>query len=263
MSLTAMVGRMLLAVTVAAAVVVGQASAAAIVSTAVGDGADTMLQNDSQDAGTGPDVVRGDIEFMKFRYLTGGRVKIPYFRFDLSDVVGDRTGATLSLEAIFNNGNRVRDLDVWGLIDNNADDAWSEASTSYSNAPGFIYTDPDPVTAGNQPSNDYTIDFSKLTPLGTITTPAGTGVMTSTTAALNLDTFLGDDTNGLVTLVLLRAASDSNVDYNFATKENVTPNVLFPTLTLPNATLVPEPTSAALCLLGLAALGVVARRRSS
>jgi hypothetical protein len=262
MSVTAMVGRMLLAVTVAAAAMVGQASAAAIVSTAVGNGADTMLQNDSQDAGTGPDVVRGDIEFMKFRYLTDARVKIPYFRFDLSDVVGDRTGATLSLEAVFNNGGRVRDLDVWGLLDDNTDDAWPEAGTSYSNAPGFLYTDPDPGTAGNQPSNNYTIDFAKLTPLGTITTPAGTGVMTSSTANLNLDSFLGDDTNGLVTLVLLRSVSDGNVDYNFATKENVTPNVLFPTLTLPNATLVPEPTSAALCLLGLA-LGVGGARRRS
>jgi MYXO-CTERM domain-containing protein len=86
--------------------------------------------------------------------------------------------------------------------------------------------------------------------------------MTSTTAALNLDTFLDNDTNKLVTFALLRSVSDSNVDYNFATKENLTPGIMFPTLTLPNALVIPEPTSAALATMLLAAVAVGRRRRS-
>ena len=136
--------------------------------------------------------------------------------------------------------------------DDDDDDAWLESATSYSNAPGFIYTDPDPVTAGNQPSNDYTIDPTKLTLLGTVTTPAGIGLMTSNTASLNLDTFLSQDSNKLVTLVLLRSVSDSNVIYNFATKENATAGITFPTLRLPNAFPVPEPVTAALMALAAA-----------
>jgi hypothetical protein len=237
------------------------ASAAMVVPTSFGIGADTMLQNDSQDAGTGPDVIRGAIDFMKFRFVTNSRVKIPYMRFDLSGIRGDRSGATLSLQTIFNNGNRVRALDVYGLIDNDTNDAWSEATTSYSNAPGFIYVDPDPVTAGNQPSNNITIDPTEMVFLGTITTPGGLGVMTSTTAALNLDSFLASDTNKLVTLAFTRSVSDSNVDFNFATKENATAGILFPTLTLPNALEVPEPASAIMLFLLFGAVAVKARRR--
>jgi hypothetical protein len=248
MSVTAFLGRLLLAGVVIAGMSAASATAAIIVTTADGTGADTMLQNDSQDAGTGPDVVRGAIDFMKSRYVAASRVKIPYFRFDLSGVRGDLSGATLSLQTIFNNGNRVRALDVYGLIDDDVDDAWSEATTSYSNAPGFIYTDPDPVTAGNQPSNNFTINPAEMTFLGTITTPGGLGVMTSTTAALNLDAFLAADTNKLVTLAFTRTVSDSNVDYNFATKENVTAGVIFPSLNLPNALPIPEPAAVTLVL---------------
>jgi hypothetical protein len=203
---------------------------------------------DHGDNGTGPDVVRGAIDFMKFRYVANSRVKIPYMRFDLSGVRGDLSGATLSLQTTFNNGNRVRALDVYGLIDNDVNDAWSEATTSYSNAPGFIYTDPDLIAAGNQPSNNFTIDPTEMTFLGTITTPAGTGVMTSTTAALNLDAFLAGDTNKQVTFAFTRSVSDSNVDYNFATKENVVVGNIFPTLNLPNALPIPEPAAVTLML---------------
>jgi hypothetical protein len=246
-----------------AALVLASSSAwgAIIVTTADGNGADTMLQNDSQDAGTGPDVIRGGIDTMTVRYVAASRVKISYVRFDLSDVAGDRSDATLTLQMTLNNGNRVRAINVYGLTDDDADDAWPEASTSYSNAPGFIYTDPDLVTPGNQPSNDFTIDGLKMTLLGTVTTPGGIGLMTSTTAALNLNSFLANDTNDLVTLALVRVDSDSNVDFRFATKENVTAGITFPTLTLPNARLVPEPSSIVLAMTFVAAIGVGARRR--
>jgi hypothetical protein len=205
--------------------------------------------------------VRGNIEFMKTRFVTNSRVKIPYVRWDLSGVRGDLSGATVSMQLTFNNGNRVRAIDVYGLIDDDTDDAWSEAATSYSNAPGFIYTDPDPVTPGNQPSNNFTIDPTEMTLLGTVTTPAGVGVMTSTTAALDLDAFLAGDTNKQVTLAFVRSASDSNVDYNFATKEN-TVGAIFPTLNLPNALEIPEPSAAALGLAALWVAGGMIRRRT-
>jgi hypothetical protein len=262
MRFTAFLGRSS-AAALAAALMVGTAGAAMIVPTSFGTGADTMLQNDSQDAGTGPDVVRGNINSMTFRYLAGSRVKIPYFRFDLSGIRGDRSDATMSLQLTFNNGNRSRALDVYGLIDSDPDDTWGEGSTSYSNAPGFIYVDPDPVTAGNQPSNNFTIDPAEMVFLGTITTPAGVGVFSSTTAALNLDAFLAADSNKLVTFALVRSVSDSNVNYNFATKENVTPNTLFPTLTLPHALEIPEPASIMLLIALTITTGCARLRRSN
>jgi hypothetical protein len=252
--------RMMLAVAAATAVFAPSSNAAMIVPTSFGTGADAYLQNDSQDAGTGPDVVRSTQDNMLFRYLVNSRVKIPYFRFDLSGIRGDRSGATLSLQVLTNNGNRSRALDVYGLIDDAVDEAWAEGTISYSNAPGFIYTDPDPVTAGNQPSNNFTIDPSEMVFLGTITTPAGLGVMTSTTAALNLNSFLAGDTNKLVTLALVRSVSDSNVQYTFATKENATAGVLFPTLTLPNALEIPEPVTAAMLVVGAFAFAIQRRR---
>jgi hypothetical protein len=259
MRLTAF-SRRSLAAALAAALMVSTASAAMIVPTSFGTGADTMLLNDVQDAGTGPDVVRGNVDFMKARHVLNARVRIPYMRFDLSGIRGDRSGATLSLQLTLNNGNRVRAIDVYGLIDNDINDGWSEATTSYSNAPGFIYVDPDPITPGNQPTNNFTVDPTEMVLLGTITTPAGTGVMSSTTAALNLDAFLASDTNKFITLALVRAP-DNNVDFNFATKENAV-GALVPTLTLPNALEIPEPTGAAWLALGLAAIGARRSRKS-
>jgi hypothetical protein len=197
---------------------------------------------------------------MYFRYLANTRVKIPYFRFDLSGIRGDRDGATLSLQLIFNNGNRARALDVYGLIDDDLDDAWAESTISYSNAPGFIYTDPDPLTAGNQPSNNFTVDPAEMVFLGTVTTPAGLGVMTSNTVSLNLDAFLASDTNKLVTFAFLRNTSESSVEYRFATKENATAGILVPTLTLPNALEIPEPATAAMFVVGAFAFAIQRRR---
>lgn len=234
------------------------ADAAVVISTADGNGADALLQNDSQDAGTGPAVVRSDIDTFTIRNLDNARVKIGIVRFDLSGATGDLTGATLSLDIVFNNGNRNRTINVYGLIDDAINDAWDEATISYSTAPGFIYTDPDPGTTDLEPTNDYTIDPAEMTLLGTFetgtTTPPTT--VTTLTSALNLDAFLANDTNGLVTFAFIFGGSDSNVTYEIATKEHAT--ALAPRLILPNA--IPEPASLALASLG--GLALLSRRRA-
>lgn len=237
------------------------ASAAVSVSTSFGSGADSNPMNDVQDAGTGPAANRGTTTTMQIRN-SATRAKAAYFRFDLSGVTGNLHGATLTLPLTFNNGNRVRTLNVYGLIDNATDDAWAESSTHYSNAPGFTYTDPDTSTATQEPTNSITIDSTKLTQLGTFATPSDTTVYTTFTtsaATLSLDAFLDADTNDLVTFAITLPTADANAAFDLSTKENT--NGLAPILNLPNAVAVPvpEPTSAA--MLGLGALTLISRRR--
>jgi hypothetical protein len=228
-------------------------SAEVIVTTADGNGADTLLSNDSQNASSHADAVHGSETTMFYRILADARMRMPYFRFDISSVSGDLSGATLTLELTLNNGNRVRTLTVWGLVDGDGD-LWDEATTSYDDAPGILQ----PADGGvDYESGNYSLDPAMVTNLGTITTPAGIGLMSSTTVNLNLDAFLAADTNGHVSF-LFTGGSDSNAQFSFATKENTTEGITFPTLTLPNA--VPEPGTIVLLAMGALLLLVYWRR---
>jgi hypothetical protein len=201
---------------------VNSVQALVTVTTADGNGADTYLSNDGQGSNYGPDSVHGeDTSLRAFRQLEGVRSKAAYIRFDLTNIAGDMSGATLTFEATFLKGSS-KTVDVYGLKDGD-DDFWDESTTTYNNAPGLLA-----ATLGN-----YALDTAKMTLLGTITTPAVGGAypvsFSSNPANLPLTSFLDADTNKLVTFLFIGTDNEGE----FASKEHETFNP--PTLTLPNA----------------------------
>ena len=199
-----------------------------VFSTAVGNGADTGLENDGQSGSHGPDSVHGTDTALDVRNYEAVRQKFICIRFDITGIAGDLSGATLSLTV--NISNRSRNWLVYGLVDESLDN-WDEATTSYSSAPGIL----------SAPLGSFALDETKLQLLGTLGVLENTptretpNVYTSVTTELDLTSFLQSDTNKLVTFVIINENSDSNASYYVATKEG--DPAAAPTLTLPNAAL--------------------------
>ncbi|MGN6370586.1 MAG: CBM96 family carbohydrate-binding protein [Phycisphaerae bacterium] len=205
------------------AVLAGSCFGAAVVTTATGNGADTYVTNDQKNA---PTEALGNAKLVEVRQLSGdpSRVRIAYLRFDLSSVQGDKTGATLVL-SMYKPANRARSLTVYGLKDGE-DDNWPEKKMSYSTAPGMKKAE----------LGKSEIDGEKLKKLGTITFAEQDETRASTAAELPLDSFIKEDTNGLVTLVLVDDASDADgqEDYYIDSKEGkagAAPRLVFPNAT--------------------------------
>ena len=191
------------------------------ITTEDGNGADTYLANDSQQ---GPDTnTSAEIRMRAFRQLADTRSKTGYIRFDLSEAAGDMSGATLKFEATFLKGG-AKGVDVYGLIDGDGD-SWDESTITYNTAPGML-----PATLGN-----YAFDVSKVTLLGTITTPAAGDPypvrFSSDPTDLPLTDFLAADTNKLVTFIFIGTNNEGEI----ASKEHET--FVAPTLTLPNTSI--------------------------
>ena len=214
------------------------------ITTAEGNGADTYVGNDSN---KGPDKNYGASSTLDIRINPGVRAHIGYVRFDISGATGDRSSAQLQL--YITQGGATRTWNIYGLNDDAVDDAWGEMSITYNTAPGMAS-----ASQGN-----YAIDETKLTLLGTLVVPslAVNATVTSNTTTLNLDSFLAEDTNGLVTMVLIATGADRQ--FYVAAKEGLGSNPAWsaPTLILPYA--VPE--SAAMILLGCGGLLTVRRKR--
>jgi hypothetical protein len=200
------------------------------VTTAMGNGADTYVTNDSSQSATS---THGAEVRIRVRNLEATRQKIGYLRFDISEVAGDMTGATLSMTTTYLKSS-AKTWNVYGLTDETLD-SWAEGTTNYTNAPGMLT----PLEGNNL--GHYDFDATKLTLLGTITSPAAPGgvtgnyniVFSSDPTLLSLGSFLNADTNKLVTLVLI---AQGDGEHEFATKENtVTPALMRPTLTFSNA----------------------------
>jgi hypothetical protein len=235
-------------------------SQALTITTRDGNGADGWISNDNQSSSYYSNTVHNTTG-MQARYNGGGsRFRTTFIRFDISSVTGTiGADAQLQLGQTFTKGG-AKTMHVYGLVDGDAGEFWSEATLCYDNAPGFL-TPPEGNNLGY-----YAID-SRLVLLGTFIIPAapdGTpsgGATLSTPrliltdpTTLPLADFLNADTNGVVTLVLINEAGTSanNSENRFASKEDPTD------WAAPALVFVPEP--ATLALAGLGSLITLRRR---
>ena len=192
----------------------------AIINTSFGRGSDTSLSNDVQNAGTGPAVISGAAAAMTSRDTRATRLHIPMFRFDVSQLAGDLTNTALRLNVTFASPSNTGTLEVFGLVDGDPGESWTEATTNYLNAPGIIEADRTII-------NTWSRDPKRVRYLGTITVPA-IGQALSNPASLNLKSFIEDDNDGQITLFLRAPATRW---YGLSTKEqdvNLAPTLVAP-----------------------------------
>jgi len=214
-----------------------------------GLGADAGLGSDSGFSDTGAFGTSGTTMEVRANDTATSRNRLGILRFDLTDITGDVSGASVTL---YETGNNSRTVSVYGLVDGDAGESWDEATISYSTAPAIS------AITGTSGAPATAFDAARTVLLGTFNTTAST-TENLTFSGAALDAFLAADTNDLVTLYFYR---DGGGAVTLRTKEfNYTGTIgAPPTLTLPNAE-VPEP--AALSLLGMGALALSARRRRS
>jgi hypothetical protein len=232
---------------VACLTIVSRVEASVVVPNTFGQGADAALGNDSGFSSTS--TTGGTSGSMEIRAGDTGtsRNRLGIVRWDLSGVVGDRSGAIMR---IFETGNNSRTVSVFGLNDGDAGETWSEASINYATAPAIS------LNAGPPPATSF--DSTRTTLLGTFGTTGSTAETLSFSSAA-LDSFLAADTNNLVTLYFYR---DGGGTVLLRTKES-DPLVVddVPTLELPNAVAaIPETSQIALMLVALVSARFVSRR---
>lgn len=179
---------------------------AQVISTAVGNGADAFIT--STQAGTN----FGDHEEVAIKNDSGtGQLhRKGYFRFDVSGVQTTPSSASLHLVFAFTSlGSPCNsEFDVYGLVDGHPDEAWGEFSMNWSNAPA------------NAPGGTGLV-ASDVTHLGTLDLPICTTSIgdTITFSSPQLASFIQADTNGLVTLIVIRRQANLT-NQTFATKES-------------------------------------------
>lgn len=166
----------------------------------------------------GPVSVSHDGQFLWDAPVMEVRQKIGYLRFDISRVQGERRGATLAL-GVRRWAGKKGQIQVYGLKDGPADQ-WDEARVTYNTAEGLLPA----------PMGEFRLHQRVLENLGTISLNS-VGTQRSDTLNLHLDEFISQDTNGLLTFILVRQQNDLSAEWIIRTKEDTTGNP--PTLTFP------------------------------
>lgn len=209
------------------------------ITTNVGVGADAYVQQGAATTNFGSDanlVVKGG---------AGTTTRKAYTRFDLSALGNrDALAAGITLDVTTNNTGGVAPaadftVEVFGLVNGDAGELWSEAGINWNNAPA------------NTTDNNLLVNAVLL---GSFLVPASAVPYSVTFSNAALLNFINADTNGAATLIFRRTTGGGE-NLAFGSGENTA--VSPPTLTL-IANVIPEPTSALLGLIGLAGL---ARRR--
>jgi len=180
--------------------------------------------------------------------MTTGTSRVAYISFDISGITGPIVSASLDLQKTSGRGNRA--TGYFGVTDESFD-SFDETTLTYDNNPLL------PTGAGGDATS-----LTGDTDLGILqsTTPDridGVDPYTSFDDTSNgtdeLVDFLNSDTNGIVTFAI-RSDSVNGNPFVFASRDNTTPGLFAPTLTV---TVIPEPASAA----GIGLLGLVGLRR--
>jgi hypothetical protein len=211
--------------------------------------ADTLLSNDSN---RGPTVTHGSASQMQMRDLAGVRVRIAYFRFDITGVDSSLFG-TATLGGTFrdsskNGASSGSTFDVYGLDDGAAGNDWDESTVSYSNAAGVD---------NSSLLGEYAFDGASM--LGTIAYD-GADVQplpfASNTTDLDLTAFLNADTDGLVTFLMIDANATGDEYYIDSLEGNAADGHGPMTMTF-----IPEPSTTLLMLGGLGLFSLLRRRK--
>ena len=245
---------------------VAASAQAAIITTADGSGADSMVR---QDAGSLEDTNYGADGRIWARSASGKeRFDAIFLRFDISGYVsGSFTGTPALGLTNWENPDTGTDLIVYGL--NEAVDSWVEGNGGTDNSPTgeLTYTNA-PGIAQDSDYGDNDVDLTEVSVLVTDTEGfqlTGSKGDESTVSDSDFLTFLNDDSDGLVTFIIARDDDHGGID-DIATKETTaldggTPIALgsgAPTLEF-FATVIPEPSS--LVLLALGGLAFLRRPR--
>jgi hypothetical protein len=226
-----------------ALVVANSASAATMVTTATGSGADTFLSNDGQNAASAPTTVHGADTSMTLRNLPATRARLPMVRFDISTLTG--TGAKLTVTVSSDDTGGTQPFTLYGLNDGNAGENWDEVATSYSNAPGVD---------NSAALGDYVLDAAQVTSLLSVDVDGSqTAPYDVTFSGAALDAFLAADSDNLVTFFISND-NGSGKTYTMMTKEDSA-------ATPPSLMTVPEPASFTLAVAMVMGMLPLTRRR--
>ena len=220
--------------------------------------ADTYLSNDSQTASTGADDAHGTETSLQLRYGPASRLRMPVVQFDISDLQ-DFTGAAFNFE-LTQAQNNTRTLSLYGVSESLAASI-DESTFSYDDA-AFIQQPSEGGPAYN--SGNWQFDGGTLNTFTAATTLTFLGSFSNAPGSIGLksfsgtalENFLSANTSGFVTFII--GGPTAGEIYTIAAKEHAT--ALAPTLDLPNAIAVPEPSAFAL-LAGIAGMGCVGLRR--
>ena len=218
-----------------AALVLGLGGVAqgATITTADGDGADAFLER--RDGGSAHETTNyGTDGNLRTRYHAGlGLYRKSYLRFDLSGITQSIVSASFELTAN-NNDSIGQVMAVYGLTDGVTGEGapggggWSETGITWNNAPA------NDLSPGLGVTGDATL-------LGTF----AKGGMDAPTMFTDpaLVTFLNNDSNGLVTLIVGPNTTDDGGDISWYSKEAAG------TAPALSVTVVPEPSSMVLLLI--------------
>jgi hypothetical protein len=210
---------------------------------------DTWVREDSPDSNrNGNDQINARTD------IDGDDNDVCLFRFDLTGGGIAASGNSLNLTWYRDDSSTGKTLSLYGMNDlADGETTWSESTITYNNAPMLIPDGQDPTAEtglGHDWDDVRDLDMSKLTLL-VASQPYGPQVLGDlyTFSGAALDAFLNADTNGQVTLLVLRGdPSTSSNQARFQVKEVGT-----------GAYLVPEP--ATMLLLGLGGLVSLRKRR--
>lgn len=228
-------------------ILVMSTSHAALITTADGQGADTIVVG-----GTNADINYGSNPTLLLKNVSpvNGFTRKNYLRFDLSSVSGSIESASLDLVINDNNNGTVGvpssfNVAVFGLIEGAAGQDWSESTITWNNAPGN-------ANSGSSFDSEMTIFLGSLEV--TTSDVAGSTVSFSSPSLVSL---LTADADNLLTLMLARTDTRVGENLGFMSKE-YDAGQYAPSLSI---TAIPEPDSAILfaMMVGVGALCI--RRR--